>query len=78
MSLCKEESLRTAYLLYGQEIRNMAGKILQPYDLTVEQTDLLKNTSVNTGIIQKELSVIANKPPTNLTRILDRQVTLVA
>jgi DNA-binding MarR family transcriptional regulator len=72
MSVCKEETLGRLIYHTAQDIRNMAEKILQPYDLTVEQMHLLKNLSVNAGITQKALGGMVNKTPANLTRMLDR------
>ena len=68
----KEEPLGRRIYYTAQDIRNMVEKILQPYDLTVEQMLLLKNMSVDTGITQKALGGMVNKTPANLTRKLDR------
>jgi DNA-binding MarR family transcriptional regulator len=46
--------------------------MLSPYDLTVEQFHVLKNTSRHAGCIQKELCRELGKKPANITRILDR------
>jgi DNA-binding MarR family transcriptional regulator len=72
MRTCTEESLGRLIYQTAQDIRNMAEKILYPYDLTVEQMHLLKNMSVDAGITQKALGETVNKTPANLTRILDR------
>ena len=72
MRTCTEESLGRLIYHTAQDIRNMAEKILYPYDLTVEQMHLLKNMSLETGITQKALGGMVNKTPANLTRILDR------
>lgn len=53
-------------------LRNYAENLLKPYDLTVEQLFLLKNTTLDEGITQKQLSDIVGKQPANITRILDR------
>jgi DNA-binding MarR family transcriptional regulator len=72
MTLCKNEPLGRLIYYTAQDIRNMAEKILQPFDLTVEQMHLLKYMSVDTGLTQKGLGAMVNKSPANLTRILDR------
>lgn len=72
MVTCKEESLGRLIYHTTQAMRNMAEKILYPYDLTVEQMHLLKNMSVDTGMTQKALGGRVNKSPANLTRMLDR------
>lgn len=53
-------------------LRNYAEKMLSPYDLTVEQFHLLKNTSRVHGYSQNQLCEYVGKKPANITRILDR------
>jgi DNA-binding MarR family transcriptional regulator len=72
MSLSQEAPLGRRIYDTAQDIRNIAQRILNPYDLTVEQMHLLKNMSLDTGITQKALGDLVNKSPANLTRILDR------
>ncbi|MFH2058653.1 MAG: MarR family transcriptional regulator [Pseudomonadota bacterium] len=68
----EDEPIGRLIYLTAQDIRNIAEKILNPYNLTVEQFLLLKNISIESGVIQKALGKIVNKTPANLTRILDR------
>lgn len=72
MNTCKEESLGRIIYHTAQDLHYMAEKILQPYDVTVEQMHLLKNLSVDAGMTQKALGSMVNKTPANLTKILDR------
>jgi DNA-binding MarR family transcriptional regulator len=76
MKPCEEEEPIGRLVYYtAQDIRNMAEKILYPYDLTLEQMHLLKNLPLKSGITQKALGSIINKAPANLTRMLDRLET---
>lgn len=62
---------RLVYLT-SLNLRNYAEKIMSPYDLTVEQFHLLKNTSRSSGYTQSQLCDCVGKKPANITRILDR------
>jgi DNA-binding MarR family transcriptional regulator len=62
---------RTIYFL-AQEIKNVAEKVLAPYDLTLEQFQTLKVLSSASGMTQRQLGQAINKNPANMTRILDR------
>ncbi len=45
---------------------------LKPYDLTVEQYQVMKSLSEEDGIVQGRLCTVVHKSPANITRILDR------
>jgi DNA-binding MarR family transcriptional regulator len=62
---------RTIYFL-AQEIKNVAEKVLAPYDLTLEQFQTLKVLSSASGMTQRQLGQAIYKNPANMTRILDR------
>ena len=70
----KEEYQSIGRLIYmtSLNLRNYAEKMLSPYDLTVEQFHLLKNTSRDDGYSQNQLCEFVGKKPANITRILDR------
>lgn len=72
MSSCQNESLGRVIYRTSLKLRNYAEKLLSPYDLTVEQYHLLKNTSAEEGLSQNQLCEIVGKKPANITRILDR------
>jgi DNA-binding MarR family transcriptional regulator len=71
-NLSKNQSIGRLIYLTSLNLRNYAEKILNPYDLTVEQFHLLKNTSMVTGYSQNQLCDHVGKKPANITRILDR------
>ncbi len=56
----------------AQNLKNLAEKILKPYDLTIEQFHPLKILSVKPGLSQRQIGDECNKSAANLTRILDR------
>jgi DNA-binding MarR family transcriptional regulator len=56
----------------AQDIKNLAEKVLAPYDLTLEQFQTLKVLSKTSGMTQRQLGLAINKNPANMTRILDR------
>lgn len=56
----------------AQEIHNLAKKILQPLDITLEQFHILKFLVKNDGLTQCQLCRAANKSAANMTRLLDR------
>ncbi len=80
MSGCDHQNKKTKQkqpigrLIYltSLNLRNYAEKMLSPYDLTVEQFFILKNTSKVTGYSQNQLCEHVDKKPANITRILDR------
>lgn len=78
MSYCRnksgDQSEPIGRLIYylAQDLSNFAEKLLNPYGLTLEQLQILKNLTKDKGLTQKELGVEANKSPANLTRLLDR------
>lgn len=72
MSSCEHESVGRLIYKTSLNLRNYAEKMLNPYDLTVEQFHLLKNASVNRGLNQNQLCEQVGKKPANITRILDR------
>ncbi len=56
----------------AQDIHNLAQKILQPLDITLEQYHTLKILVMNNGLTQCQLCQKANKTAANMTRLLDR------
>ena len=62
---------RVIYFM-AQDIRNVAEKVLAPYELTLEQFQVLKILSLERGLTQRQLGQETNKTPANMTRILDR------
>ena len=56
----------------GQDIKNLAEKILKPFDLTIEQFQPMKLLALSPDLSQRQLGEHCNKTPANLTRILDR------
>lgn len=72
MESCQDESIGRLIYKTSHILRNYAENLLNPYDLTVEQFHLLKQTSLENGISQSELCQIVEKKPANITRILDR------
>ncbi len=72
MKCCNEDTLGRQLYMTGQDMRNFAEKVLNPYDLTVEQFHLLKNMPVDSGLTQREIGEITSKTPANMTRLLDR------
>ena len=72
MRSCENESIGRLIYKTSQIMRNYAEKLLKPYDLTVEQFHLLKQTSLDNGISQNVICQLVEKKPANITRILDR------
>ncbi len=72
MGSCHNESIGRLIYKTSLMLRNYAEKLLSPYDLTVEQFHLLKQTSVKSGMSQSQLCKLVDKKPANITRILDR------
>ncbi|GAA4721904.1 MarR family winged helix-turn-helix transcriptional regulator [Brevibacillus fulvus] len=56
----------------GRKISQYLTVRFQPFDVTSEQFTVLNRLAEQDGISQKELSVRAEKDPTNVTRILDQ------
>jgi DNA-binding MarR family transcriptional regulator len=71
-NLHEKQPIGRLIYLTSLNLRNYAEKMLSPYDLTVEQFHLLKNTSVVNGFSQNQLCEFVGKKPANITRILDR------
>lgn len=72
MSSCENQSIGRLIYKTSHLLRNYAENLLSPYDLTVEQFHLLKQTSLLHGMSQNQLGQIVEKKPANITRILDR------
>lgn len=53
-------------------MKSYADRRLKTFDLTLEQMQVLKNTSIEIGLTQRKLSEETFKSPANMTRILDR------
>lgn len=67
-----EQPLGRMIYFMAQDIRNLAERVLAPYDLTLEQFQTLKALSPTTAMTQRQLGQAINKNPANMTRILDR------
>lgn len=67
-----EQPLGRMIYFMAQDIRNLAERVLAPYDLTLEQFQTLKSLSSDRGMSQRQLGAAINKNPANMTRILDR------
>ncbi|MCB2182224.1 MAG: MarR family transcriptional regulator [Desulfobulbaceae bacterium] len=72
MNKCSDDALGRVIYLTALEMRNLAEKKLKPFDLTLEQLQVLKTMSCEEGLAQRRIGELANKTPTNITRILDR------
>lgn len=69
--VCDESFLRLIAHT-GLAIRSYADQQLKSFDLTVEQLQVIKQTDLYVGLPQSKLSVLTEKSPANITRILDR------
>lgn len=67
-----EQPLGRMIYYMAQDIKNLAERILAPYDLTLEQFQSLKALTRNNAMPQRELCQEIKKNPANMTRILDR------
>ena len=67
-----EQPLGRMIYFLAQEIKNLAERVLAPYELTLEQFQTLKVLSRTSGMTQRQLGQAINKNPANMTRILDR------
>lgn len=67
-----EEPLPRLIYFMAQDIKNIAEKILKPYELTIKQFHPLKILAISSGLTQRQIGDECNKSPANLTRILDR------
>lgn len=72
MKPCNEESIGRLLYVTAQTMTLHAEKVLKPYDLTVEQLQLLKNIDEDNALSQSQLCEIVQKSAANVTRILDR------
>ena len=72
MKSCEEEPIGRLLYITAQIMTLHAEKVLKPYDLTVEQLQLLKNIAEDTALSQQQLCEIVQKSAANVTRILDR------
>lgn len=72
MSMQEEQPLGRMIYFIAQDIRNLAERVLAPYDLTLEQFQTLKALSPTRGMTQRQLGREIKKNPANMTRILDR------
>lgn len=71
MQHCEKNLGRLIYFT-AQQLGKHAEKLLAPYDLTLEQLQLLKHLDCDQGISQREMGELTQKTPANITRILDR------
>ena len=72
MKSCEEEPIGRLLYITAHIMTLHAEKVLKPYDLTVEQLQLLKNIAEDTALSQQQLCEIVQKSAANVTRILDR------
>jgi DNA-binding MarR family transcriptional regulator len=72
MPIYDEQPLGRMIYFMALEIKNLAEKVLAPYDLTLEQFQTLKVLSPTSGMTQRQLGQAIRKNPANMTRILDR------
>jgi DNA-binding MarR family transcriptional regulator len=72
MNQPNQKTLGRMIYYMAQDIKNLAERVLAPYDLTLEQFQTLKVLSPTRGITQRQLGLAINKNPANMTRILDR------
>ncbi len=72
MNSCADESLARLIYLTSLKMKNLAEKILNPFDLTLEQFQILKSLLHDSGLTQRQIGEKVKKKPTNITRILDR------
>lgn len=72
MNSCEEEPIGRLLYITAQIMTLHAEKVLKPYDLTVEQLQLLKNIAEDTALSQQQLCEVVQKSAANVTRILDR------
>ena len=72
MKSCEEEPIGRLLYITAQIMTLHAKKVLKPYDLTVEQLQLLKNIAEDTALSQQQLCEVVQKSAANVTRILDR------
>jgi len=68
---CDHSMLRLISIT-GQTIRSKADQWLKKYDLTIEQLQVLKEMTIESGQTQRSLAAATGKSPANITRILDR------
>ena len=67
-----EEPIPRLIYYTAQDLKNLAEKILKPYELTIEQFQPLKSLAFTPGLSQRQIGDACNKSAANLTRILDR------
>ncbi|WJH35339.1 MarR family transcriptional regulator [Paenibacillus sp. CC-CFT747] len=69
----KHPSEQLALHLYrvNRKLQYLMSIHLKPYDITPEQWNVLKHVQETNGISQKELSIMADKDKTSITRTLD-------
>jgi DNA-binding MarR family transcriptional regulator len=68
----KDEPLGRLIYHMAQDLGRFAEKILNPFDLTLEQLHILKTMPRDGGMTQKDIGAAVGKTPANMTRILDR------
>ncbi len=68
----EDEPLGRLIYHMAQDLGNYAEKILKPFDLTLEQYQIIKTLPANEGLTQKDIGAAVSKTPANMTRILDR------
>ena len=68
----EDEPLGRLIYHMAQDLGNYAEKILNPFELTLEQLHVIKTLPLNQGMTQKDIGAAVNKTPANMTRLLDR------
>jgi DNA-binding MarR family transcriptional regulator len=68
----EDEPLGRLIYHMAQDLGNYAEKILNPFELTLEQLHVIKTLPLKQGMTQKDIGAAVNKTPANITRLLDR------
>ncbi|WP_136805748.1 MarR family winged helix-turn-helix transcriptional regulator [Desulfosediminicola flagellatus] len=72
MKQCNPEPIGRVIYMTTMALKKYLESRLKPYDLTVEQYQVLKSLSEEDGAVQSRLCELVAKSPANITRILDR------
>lgn len=68
----QDEPLGRLIYHMAQDLGKYAEKVLKPFDLTLEQLQILKVLPCKEGMTQKDIGTAVNKTPANISKILDR------
>lgn len=72
MNRCQEDPLGRLIYMTTMALKSYLDSRLKPFDLTIEQFQILKSLIEENGIAQNKLCKAVAKSPGNVTRILDR------